>query len=398
MRIFWFCCLFFSFSSWAKPTVILLSIDGFAHDYLSIYPLKNIKKLITNGLVADSLLPVFPSKTFPNHLSIATGDYPIKHGIIHNVFYNRDLKKRYYLGAGKTNSAWLTATPIWIYAQQQGMKSAVYFWPESEAKVQGRTPNYFKAYNKNTPNISRVDQIIDWLKLPEKLRPQFIAGYFSLVDSAGHHYGKNSLGLKQAINQIDKIIGILVNRLAKEVDQKIDLIIVSDHGMTQLNNNAIINWRPLIPKNISGEVINGQTQLLIYSNDQKMLTQMKKQFKQNAQGKYDVYQQGEFPQHWHWHKQQQSIPDLIVDANPPYIFKSIKGDNDKATHGYDAKKTTELNAIFIANGSNFKAGKSIKAFENIDVFPLICKLLNIDIPSDVDGNAAIFTPYLIENK
>jgi len=70
----------------AKSTVILLSIDGFAYDYLSKYQPKNILAFANSGVKAK-LLPVYPSKTFPNHLSIITGVYPAKHGIIHNKFY-----------------------------------------------------------------------------------------------------------------------------------------------------------------------------------------------------------------------------------------------------------------------------------------------------------------------
>ena len=70
----------------AKSTVILLSIDGFSYDYLTRYQPENILKFAQSGIKAE-LIPVYPTKTFPNHLSIITGVYPAKHGIVHNKFY-----------------------------------------------------------------------------------------------------------------------------------------------------------------------------------------------------------------------------------------------------------------------------------------------------------------------
>ena len=131
----------------AKSTVILLSIDGFSYDYLATYKPKNILTFGKTGATAK-LLPIYPSKTFPNHLSIVTGVYPVQHGIVHNKFYHRVLKKNYTLGAGKFNSAWLTARPIWTLAEQQGLKTAIYFWPESETKVDGRLPTYYYPYKQ----------------------------------------------------------------------------------------------------------------------------------------------------------------------------------------------------------------------------------------------------------
>jgi len=174
--------LLLSYSVYGKsdtPTVILLSIDGFSYEYLEQYKPPNLLALANSGTVAE-LLPVYPSKTFPNHLSIITGSYPINHGISNNSFYNPTLGKKYIKGAGKKNPAWLTAEPFWYVAMQQDIKAAVYFWPESE--VVGKTPTYNIPFNKKDSNKARFTQIIKWLELPAADRPRFIASYFSTVD------------------------------------------------------------------------------------------------------------------------------------------------------------------------------------------------------------------------
>ena len=78
-----FSCLFsVTSTSWAKTPLVLLSIDGFAQRYIEQYQPDTLISLIENGTSAKALLPVYPSKTFPNHLSIITGRYPANHGII----------------------------------------------------------------------------------------------------------------------------------------------------------------------------------------------------------------------------------------------------------------------------------------------------------------------------
>jgi len=377
-----------------KTPVILISIDGFAQNYLIQYPTPNLHKLMQKSLTAKALLPVYPSKTFPNHLSIVTGVYPNKHGIIHNKFYERKLNEFYHLGAGKEQPKWLKAKPVWTRAEQHNIKSAIYFWPESEAKVDGVLPTYVMPYNKKTPNLTRVNKIISWLSLPVAQRPQFVAGYFSIVDSAGHHFGRGSEELAQAIQKIDDLIGLLVTKLTQQLGNNFDLIIVSDHGMVQIPANTVINWQDKFVSNATATVVNGETQLLIYAKNAAITTALKKHFSDKAQGQYQVFSQADFPKSWHWQTMTSRTPDLIIDANVPYIFKPKKGAIHKATHGYDINKSSDLQAIFIAYGKNFKAGKTINAFENVNVAPLILHLLNITDADSLDGSLAIFLPYL----
>jgi predicted AlkP superfamily pyrophosphatase or phosphodiesterase len=377
-----------------KTPVILISIDGFAQHYLTQYPTPNLHKLIKKSLIAKALLPIYPSKTFPNHLSIVTGVYPNKHGIIHNKFYDRKLNKLYHLGAGKEQPKWLKAKPVWTRAEQHNIKSAIYFWPESEAKVDGVLPTYVMPYNKKTPNLIRVNKIISWLSLPINKRPQFVAGYFSIVDSAGHHFGLGSEELAQAVQKIDDLIGILVTKLKQQLGNNFDLIIVSDHGMVQISANTVINWQDKFVSNAAATVVNGETQLLIYAKNATVTAALKKHFSDKAQDQYQVFNQANFPKQWHWLQKKSRTPDLIIDANVPYIFKPQNGDIHKATHGYDINKSSDLQAIFIAYGKNFKAGQTINAFENINVAPLILHLLNITDADNLDGSFSLFLPYL----
>ena len=78
--------------------VIVVAFDGFRWDYTDLYETPNFDNLASLGVKAERLIPSFPTKTFPNHYSIATGLYPDNHGIISNSFYAADLNGVYRIG------------------------------------------------------------------------------------------------------------------------------------------------------------------------------------------------------------------------------------------------------------------------------------------------------------
>jgi predicted AlkP superfamily pyrophosphatase or phosphodiesterase len=384
--------LFYTAETFSKTPVVLISIDGFAYHYLQQNKPQTLLKLAKQGSYGP-MLPVFPSKTFPNHLSIITGLYPIQHGILHNKFYRRDLNKTYHLGAGAKDSRWLFGKPLWVVAQEHGLKTAIYFWPESEAEFNGVKPTTYFPYNKAISNQTRVDQMIDWLAQPEDKRPDFIASYFSIVDTAGHEYGPSSTELAQSVEEMDRLIAQFVQRLPL----KVNLLLVSDHGMLSVDKQHPIKWQKFISDDKELTVVDGQTQLLIYSQNIKKLNQLQQQLSTDAyQPYFQVYDQQHFPSHWHWtaslNPENNSLPNLVLDANPPYVFSHTNAIS-KGTHGYDVVKDKQLSAFFIGIGPDIQHSKTtLKPFSNLAVFPLVTKLLGIKNPINIVNDQ-----YLIEN-
>jgi len=370
-----------------KETTLLISIDGFAHHYLQTFKPKNILKIANEGVLADGMEPVFPSKTFPNHLTLVTGVYPNQHGIVHNNFYHREIQKVYKLGDGKNNTNWVTGTPIWLYAQEHGLNTAIYFWPESETKINGQCPDIYFPYKHNTPNKDRIDQVKQWLMLPSDKRPSFIASYFSTVDSAGHDFGRHSKELKEAISQIDTLIGHLYQFIKKN-NIPVNLVLVSDHGMTIAGEQNAIDWKPYIKKYDSTRIVNGQTQLVVYEDDvakQKELIDQFKRLEKQHSGAFQVYDFRNYPKHWHITKKTAATPDIYVTAKPPFTFLKRKGHVSVETHGYDPRNEPELKALFIANGPSIAKNKQVDTFENIHVFALLSELLSLPPKDDIEA-------------
>lgn len=375
-----FLCLYSILAS-ARP-LVLLSIDGFKGAYFAQYKPPFLTKLLKKSAYSTHMQPVFPSLTFPNHLSIVTGVYPAKHGIIANQFFDTNLNKSYSYKKNEKDGRLIKHDPIWIMAKKHHIKSAVYFWPESETPIHGMLPTYYKRYNDHTLNKLRLKQIVRWLNLPENKRPNLLLAYFSSVDTAGHRYGPNSLQVKKALLNLDKDLQDFFYELKENDLNDIDIIIVSDHGMTTVDRKHLISISSLnIPK--EWHIENNHSQLYLYKH--KSTQSIKNNLLNKSLGRFSVYEKNHYPQDWHLDSESSAMPDIILNAKAPYLFNdNIIRSFMHGAHGFEPRTTPDMRAIFIANGPSFKP-QHIKNLKNIDIMPLMLKLLGINQPAYLDG-------------
>src|SRR5882724_8657751 len=212
----------------SKPYVVLVSLDGFRYDYPERYGAKNLLDMALRGVSApNGMIPSYPSVTFPNHYTIVTGLYP-------------EHQEKYSFSDPKTNAdgSWYGGTPLWVLAEQQGMRSACLFWPGSEAEIQGKRPSYYLHFDDNLEDEKRVEQVVAWLKLPPELRPHFITLYYSNVDHAGHNYGPDSDEVRAAVHHVDTMVGDLQTKITA-LHLPVDFVVVADHGMVTLQNGPV---------------------------------------------------------------------------------------------------------------------------------------------------------------
>lgn len=378
-----------------QGTVILISIDGFAATYLAQYPAPTLKTLAEKGLTAESMQPVFPSKTFPNHYSIVTGLYPAQHGIIENSIYDPEFKSVFRINKPKevTDARWWFGEPIWVTAELQGVKAATYFYPGSEAAIKQTRPSYWQVYDGKVSNIQRVNSVLDWLDLPKAQRPHFITLYFSSVDDAGHRFGPNSNEVKDAIIEVDQAIGHLMAGLKQRgIDQSINLMITSDHGMAEVPaENSIVIDRYINYDDIEQALFTAEI-VSIFPKANK-LESVYKQLTTKLPAQATVYKKSELPARWQYKDNQRIAPLIVV---PDLGWRLIKQQHlarwqarqgeVSGNHGYDNAEA-DMQAIFIGHGPAFKAGTKIPSFSNIELYNLMCKILKIT-PADNAGNPA----------
>jgi predicted AlkP superfamily pyrophosphatase or phosphodiesterase len=380
-----------------RPTVILISLDGFRYDYLEKYQPPNLLSLARDGVQAKWMIPSFPSKTFPNHYTIATGLYPQNHGIVENNVFDKGFNATFMMSNRDEvqNGRWWLGEPIWITAEKQGQRTAPFFWPGSEAEIAGARPTYWKPYDGKVPNDARVDTILSWLDLPPGERPTFLSLYFSDVDSAGHDFSPDAVETRNAVLKVDKDLGGLIDGLkTRGIFAQVNLIIVSDHGMaTQDPNNAII-LDELVDTNLAEKIIWTSEIVSIFPRPGKedaIYSVLKAKLPPQAK----VYRKSEVPVRFHYSNSPRIAPLLVLPEEGWTLTTRAKFDEAKAKdrknslrggHGYD-NELPSMRAIFIAHGSAFKKGAVIEPFENVQVYNVMTRILGLR-PAPNDGNDA----------
>jgi alkaline phosphatase D len=369
----------------SKPYVILVSLDGFRYSYVTQYRATTLERLAVDGASApEGMIPSFPSVTFPNHFSIITGLYPEHHGIVDNSFYDPVRKQTYAMNKLQTvtDGSWYSGVPLWVLAEKQGMRSACFFWPTSDAEIDGMRPTFYLHYDGSIPDQQRIDQVIAWLKLPAADRPHFITLYYAEPDHTGHKFGPDTDETAEAVHHVDALVGTLVAGL-KTLDLPVDVIVVSDHGMATVEGN----W---IDLDHFADLSQFQTDgALLYPNDDLAAAKAYQQL-HGASDKFDVYRQADVPAYLHYNNNPR-IGDPVVIPTGPYMIRAHASESPENTrpslkgeHGYDPSKMKSMRAIFYAVGPDIRPGAKVAPFENVDVYLLLARILGLEI-GPVDG-------------
>src|ERR1700722_7492081 len=248
----------------AQHYVVLDSLDGFRWDYAKRDGAKHLLGIAKEGVWApEGMMPSYLALTFPNHFTIVTGLYPEHHGLVANNFYDPEKQARFTSSdpAAVTDGIWYSGTPLWSLAESQGMRTACFFWPGSEAKIAGYRPTYYLHFDNKIDDNARIDQVLAWLHLPPADRPHFITLYYDEPDHEGHQYGPDAPETKAAVLKVDKLIG----KLKQELDATklpIDLVVVSDHGMAKVQGGWVTldDFADLSNFEAAGPLLYGKTE------------------------------------------------------------------------------------------------------------------------------------------
>jgi len=370
-----------------QPLVILVSIDGFRADYLDRGLTPNIAALAAQGVRAEAMRPAFPSVTFPNHYTLVTGLYPDHHGVVNNTMEDPAIPGPAFTVANSRDERWWDeATPIWITAQRQGLRTATMFWPGSDVPIHGTLPDRFVPFDKTITPDRRTDTVLGWLDLPPEQRPQFVTLYFDQVDGAGHAGGPDSDAVNKALQLVDAAIGRLVDGLRQRgLFDRANLILVADHGMEANSPDRVVYLDDLVdPKAVHVEATGVVTGLRAEPGHEAAVEQALLKPHPHMQ----CWRKGEIPARLHYGGNPR-VPALLCLAEPGWaiwthdFIASLKGGFVYGMHGYDPADP-RMNALFVAEGPAFRQGTVHPAFDNVDLYPLLTRLLAIK-PEPNDG-------------
>jgi predicted AlkP superfamily pyrophosphatase or phosphodiesterase len=371
-----------------KPYVILISVDGFRHDYAEKYNTANLNRLAAQGVKAESMIPAFPSKTFPNHYTIVTGLYPAHHGLINNSFYDPKRKESYRMSdrSKVEDGSWYGGVPLWVLAEQQQMLTASFYWVGSEAPVMGVRPTYYYHYNEQIPMDRRIKTVVDWLNLPEEQRPHLITFYMPEVDHAGHRYGPDAPETEKAVREFDEQLQKLAEAVAT-TGLPVNFVLLSDHGMTKIDQEVTLPL-PVAVDTAQFLVSGGGMVVELHAKNKKHINATYRKLRKEAGG-YAVYRKKDMPRHLQYGNKNDvygRIGDILLLSDWPKVFHFSSRKPSPGTHGYDPYQVKDMHTIFFAWGPAFKKALTIPAFENVNVYPLITEVLGLKYKHKIDGD------------
>lgn len=383
--------------SWADaPIVVMISFDGFRPDYLDRHPTPNFDRVAMAGVRADGLIPGFPTKTFPNHYSLATGLYPGHHGLVGNTIYDPGFDATYSMRDrdAVADGRWYGGEPIWVTAETQGMTTASYFWVGSEAPVQGIQPTRWKVYDNDVTYNARVDSALAWLDLPPAQRPHLVLLYFSAVDSAGHRDGPDSQAVADAVAEVDAVLGRLLDGIERRgLADRTNLVLVSDHGMAQPDDALAVRVTDYVTLPDDARALTAGPMLNLWL-DAAIADSLDAILDADLPPSVRSYTRDELPPSWHVADSPRTPPLVLVAERPalvglPRHFERGWG----GVHGYAPEDTT-MHGLFVAAGPNVARGERVPAFENVHVYPFVAALLGLRPAPGIDGDASVLAPIL----
>jgi alkaline phosphatase D len=365
------------------PYLVVFSFDGFGYNYPDSIGVPNLTDMAKNGVKAAWMIPVFPTVTFPNHYAIATGLYPEHNGITNNKFYNSTLEREYdYRNPKNTgDSSFYKGIPLWNYLREHNIQTATCNWVGSDAPIHGKKANYNIA-DQSLPFKNRMDTVVKWLQLPAARRPHFIMAYFPEPDHTGHSYGPFSKSTLLEVQSMDTLLGYFTQQVRKlNIGNRINIIVLSDHGMASADSTKNIFIEKSKADKLIDRIEGGNQTVFVYVKkgmQQEFLAYLKP-FEH-----LKVWSRSDFPGNWHLHDTA-TVPGYILLADEGYnIHMEGQKSSTRGSHGYN-NTIQSMQTIFYASGDVFKHNYIQQPFENVDVFPLICKIFHVEAPKN-DGN------------
>lgn len=374
----------------ATPSVVLLSLDGVRFDQIDATGLPAFERIARDGARAERLQVVFPSLTFPNHVSLATGAPPDRHGIVMNAFEDR-VRGRFSYG---NDASWIDAEPIWAAAERQGVRAATFFWVGSETPWHGLVATHRRVpFDESIDEREKVRQILAWFDLPEETRPRLVLSWWHGVDSLAHRLGPNAARVAARLREQDTALGELLAGLdARGRWGDTTLLVVSDHGMSEVSA-AIDPGTALSRAGIEARVQPGGGMAQIWLADPAQ--------RERALGvlrglpDLRVYPRDALPAEWRYAHPSRT-GDFVLVTDPPHaivepgarpallgrLFRALSA--TRGAHGFDPS-LREMGGILLALGHGVPAGARLGELHTLDVAATVSALLGIDPPAQNEG-------------
>jgi len=372
----------------AKQRVLLISLDGFRWDYRSSMTTPTLDAIAAAGVSAGKFQPAFPSLTFPNHFTLVTGLVPDHHGVVSNTMRDPQIPGAVFTLRNRdavVDPRWWEAEPIWTQLEKQGRTTAAMLWPGSEAPIGGVMSDHWMTYEQDLTDEQRIALVTRLFEKPEADWPDFTTLYWHDIDTFGHRTGPGSREVREAVERIDGALGQLRDRLrALGALESLNVIVVSDHGMSQLAPDRVIYLEDYLDL-ASVETLGSSPNVGIYP-----VSLTVDQIHARLADKHPrlrVFRKGDYPARMQFgtHRRVPPISVLADEGWAVYPSRSPgRAGPAGGAHGYD-NEAESMQGLFVAAGPSFRRGFAVERFRGVDVYELMCAILGVT-PASNDGN------------
>ena len=377
-----------------RTVVVWISIDGLRPDYLDRGATPFFHRLIREGSYSKQLTTIVPSLTFPSHVAEATGVPAGVHGIPANDFYDTATHRLYNF---PSDAQMLSAEPIWLTAQRQGIRTLVYDWPLSQNQNGAVKCDYFlTSFDGKLTDEQRLRRLLDTWADDNNTQPlQLIMGYIEGTDPTGHKYGPDAPQIAEKIKEVDGELArfldgaIALFKKKMSENDRLYLVLTTDHGMgnvkTLVNFEKLFDFKPPLEVKLTTSGPLGMIYLEQAATTQpqlraKLLEQLRKREFLRAYAREDVPRQWEF-------NHPTRTGDIVVMLNQGYTFNKRlplttypveQGPGPYGMHGFPVDECPDMRGFCVIWKLGSERGRDLGKISVLQIEPTVAALLGVN--------------------
>lgn len=369
-----------------------------------------MNELRLNSTHAEFLQNVFPTKTFPNHHSIATGVFPEEHGVMANSLYDFDLAQEvnYSYPMFHFKSEY---KPIWILNELAGGRSGCMMWPGSNYEYDGVVCTHSKHYNTSVSYNERVDDVFEWI-LNDKAPANLIMLYIEEPDLHAHAFGPESNTITDLVAKLNGVTEYLHQKIQQHnLENRVNVVHLSDHGMESLQLKNVVNLTSIVGDKVKFYGTTPVLQIVPNNLAETDAIFAKLSLEAKERGTFKVYTNDLLPKRWRFNNKIRVGPITAV-AELGYGFHDmykaaawyetaykipVTQTTKYGVHGYD-NIYPSMHPIFFAYGHMIKSANPVQPFDTVDLFYLFCEILGLEAPDYLKGNRDHIQGILKDNE
>lgn len=353
---------------------------------------------------------------------IVTGLYAESHGFVGNTMYDRIYNSFFQVEGGPDNFKsfwWNQSEPLWITAEKNGIRTAVYFWDGCQVEISGTRVtkcvknNDFKEWSSNFTDFRAHNR--DYNQTVDEIIQRFQSDdwglamiYYPVIDELAHHFGTRHERTVRSIKVFDKLIHRILNKLKMtSMEQRVNLIVLSDHGMldhsTETKHISLDDYIDYDDIEVSASEMGRVISLYVKPSRESKVMQNLKNAKLSRQIK--IFSKSEIPPGYHY-RNHYRIADILLIAKDANFIRNFKQEtsfppvNDVyyADHGWDFyEHPQEMKAFMTAIGPGFKKGFFSEPLIMTDHYNIFCHLLKINANPN-NGSFEKISPFLTDDN